>query len=206
MFNRIDFLGEHIEGIPIILIAGPIEIVEKLDKIPEIVGAWHHVPVPVAVVVIQMNIEQPAGTVKKGHRLCRSFAGLDGMTDIHCYAQVVNIDRLAETKRFSRRGKQTAGARIVPLVLDAETDGGIVIADRAKRLFCIAVGVEVIHLENVVMAVIQWTRGDSRRTDFGGHVHRMLKIIYDFLVFPGLGRAERPAQPFARTPGSNVNR
>ncbi len=183
-----------------------MQVVKELDKLPGVERPGQHVPVPVAVVVVQVHVKELVRAGQHRHRLSGPLPGQQRVADVEGHAQVLGADRLAKGQRLAGRGQQTTYPRIVPLVLDRDAHVPVVGADGAERLLGEAIGIEIVGLEHVIVPVVQRTGRNAWRADFLGQVHRSLEIVHHLGALCRVGRGKRAAQPLARAPRAHVYR
>ena len=97
-------------------------------------GARQHVPVPAAIVVVQMHVEQAPRAGQERRGLGRPLVRVEGVSDIQRGAQVGGADQKTEGGGLAGRSKDAAGHGIVLLVLDAEPNVPVVRAGGGEDL------------------------------------------------------------------------
>jgi len=108
VFNGVDFLGVYVERVPVIVVPELPEVVEELDELPEVKGPREHVPVPAAVVVVQVNVEQASGLREEGGGLGGALLGIEGVADVEGGAEVGGTGEKTERRRFPRGPQEAA--------------------------------------------------------------------------------------------------
>ena len=184
----------HVVGEPAVP-AQTIHIEKHLHHIPQVDRTGQHIPVPLAGVVVEVDVEKPVGLRRDAQHLRRGFFGDEGVAHVHRHADVGEAQVLAQVERAAHISQDAVVARFVELVLQADAHVAAILRGFGDARFQPAPLLEIVGLEAVVVPVDERAAGDHPRIELRRQVHRDLHIGDGVGAQLRIGRGERAGLP-----------
>ncbi len=198
-------LGEDVGGDPF-GITELLEVDAELDKLPEVYGAGDHIPVPVAVVVIDMNMEQPPGRAQERQRIAHHLQRLQRMAGIQRDAHIVQTDLFTQVGHLARVAQQAVNPGLGELVLQAELYIRAVCGSLTHTLHRVVESADEIQLKRVIRTVVQKGDGDLAAAELGRVIQTGFHVLDRLGADLRVRAADRAIDPFGFALDIHVHR
>src|SRR6476660_4911772 len=167
------------------------QCVEELERLHQVYRADHHVVVPAAEVVIDVDREQSAGVDAQLRCIGWGFQSVHGMSEVEQDAQIVQADLLDAEQGTRRVRKDDLVTWFARLVFDHELDLRVRRDQLAQPVDRQLPDVVIVDLEGIVPAILPEPQLDVIAAQILGQLRGLVEQLQGLGAYGRIGVGDR---------------